>query len=82
MPVAHKCPDACSGGQQQRSAVARALANDPQADGPTGPLDTRNTAAELEILRDPAHKSCSVITITHGTEDRCIRMAGGRIVRA
>jgi putative ABC transport system ATP-binding protein len=77
MPVAHKRPDARSGSQRQRSAVAGALANDPQADEPTGSLDTRNTAAALEMLRDSVHKGCTVISIAHGTEDRCIRMAAG-----
>ena len=45
---AHKLPSACSGGQQQRAAIARSLANDPQiivADEPTGNLDSKTANA-------------------------------------
>ena len=50
----HYKPDKLSVGQQQRVAVARALANRPRlvlADEPTGALDTRNAQAVLELIR-------------------------------
>jgi ABC-type lipoprotein export system ATPase subunit len=53
----HHYPRQLSTGQQQRVAVARALANHPQvvlADEPTGNLDSRNSAESLELIR----KSC------------------------
>ncbi|CAH2604403.1 Lipoprotein-releasing system ATP-binding protein LolD [Rhodovastum atsumiense] len=88
LPVAHKRPDALSGGQRQRTAVARALANDPEfllADEPTGALDTRNAAAVFTILRDLAREGRTVIAVTHdeglaATADRRIRIVDGRLV--
>jgi putative ABC transport system ATP-binding protein len=83
----HK-PNALSGGEQQRVAVARAIVNRPAillADEPTGNLDSVNSAAVLDILKDLNHRlGQTVLMITHNPEaaayaDRTIRMRDGRI---
>lgn len=65
----HKRPHQISGGQRQRAAIARALANDPLiilADEPTGNLDTRAGANVRQILHDLTREfGKSVITVTH-----------------
>jgi putative ABC transport system ATP-binding protein len=83
----HK-PRALSGGEQQRVAIARALVNQPAillADEPTGNLDTTNSNAVLEILRDLNKRlGQTVLMITHNPEaaafaDRIVTMRDGRI---
>ncbi len=62
-------PDRLSGGEQQRVAVARALAQEPQvllADEPTGALDTGNAENIMEILREYAdRREATVFVISH-----------------
>ncbi len=86
----HK-PRALSGGEQQRVAIARALVNQPAillADEPTGNLDTANSNAVLEILRDLNRRiRQTILMITHNPEaaafsDRTVMMRDGRIVAA
>jgi lipoprotein-releasing system ATP-binding protein len=65
----HKTPDQLAGGQRQRVAVARALANDPPvilADEPTGSLDTLATSQVFSILRDlVVLRGKTVVAVTH-----------------
>ena len=84
----HK-PRAMSGGEQQRVAIARALVNRPAillADEPTGNLDTQNSDAVLNIMRDLNERlGQTILMITHNPEaaafaHRTIRMRDGRIV--
>lgn len=85
--VGHK-PSELSGGEQQRVAVARALANNPDvilADEPSGNLDTENARKLHQLffeLRDQFHQT--FIIVTHNEElaklsDRSIVMRDGQI---
>jgi len=78
-----------SGGQQQRTAIARALINNPKiilADEPTGNLDTENTATIYQIFRDINRQfGTTFIIVTHDRTiaqqtDRIIEISDGRIV--
>lgn len=67
--ILHKYPYHISGGQQQRTAVSRALVNEPSilfADEPTGNLDSKSAAAIMEcfekIVRD---LSTTILLVTH-----------------
>ena len=81
-------PVQMSGGEQQRTAIARAIVTEPLvvlADEPTGALDTQNAANVMEIfagLRSPERAVC---VDTHdrelaGATERRISMLDGRIV--
>ena len=84
----HK-PNALSGGEQQRVAIARAIANHPAillADEPTGNLDTENSKAVLEILRDLNNRTGqTILMITHNPEaaaygHHTVHMRDGKII--
>ena len=83
----HK-PSAMSGGERQRTAIARALINDPAiifADEPTGSLDSVNREEIQNIfteLRDKFNQT--IVMVTHdstlaGIADRIIEMADGKV---
>ena len=81
-------PSQLSGGEQQRVAVARALANRPAlvlADEPTGNLDESHAAVILSELRGLCReRGASVILVTHRADaaalaDRTMRLRGGRL---
>jgi ABC-type lipoprotein export system ATPase subunit len=65
---AHKMPAAVSGGQQQTTAIARALANDPPiviADEPTGNLDTRSAEHIYDIFETLKAQGKTIVMVTH-----------------
>lgn len=65
-------PHQLSGGEQQRTAVARALLHEPAlvlADEPTGNLDSHNAAQVLTVLRKVAsHAMTTLVVVTHSEE--------------
>lgn len=78
-----------SGGEQQRVAVARALANDPRiilADEPTGNLDTENSHRAFELLQEivqAGQKALLLVTHNPAIAERCDwihEMKDGRII--
>jgi len=87
----HHKPRALSGGEQQRVAIARAIVNHPAillADEPTGNLDTENSNAVLNLLRDLNQRlGQTILMITHNPEaaafgHRVVSMRDGRVVHA
>jgi lipoprotein-releasing system ATP-binding protein len=87
----HHRPGALSGGEQQRVAVARALATSPRAllaDEPTGDLDRATGRMLHEVLRGLVRsKGLTVVVVTHNEElaracDRVLKLEGGRLVPA
>ena len=80
--------DALSGGEQQRVAVARALALAPEvllADEPTAELDAENRARVLDALHRAALRGAAVLLTTHDEEvaarcDRRLHLEAGRLV--
>ncbi len=83
-------PEELSGGEKQKAAIARALANDPTlfiADEPTGNLDPENSKEILEILKAINSSGTTVMVITHDDylvdlmQTRVLRMEKGKIVK-
>jgi putative ABC transport system ATP-binding protein len=81
-------PTQLSGGEMQRVAVARALANQPQvilADEPTGNLDSRSGRGILALFHQLWREGVTIVLITHDlglarTCPRILRIQDGRIV--
>jgi putative ABC transport system ATP-binding protein len=89
--LALRMPHQLSGGQMQRTAIARALVHSPRillADEPTGNLDSATGSSILELLRQISNEQrTAVLMATHSTEaaaiaDAVIRLHDGRIVHS
>jgi putative ABC transport system ATP-binding protein len=86
---AHKLPSMVSGGQQQRAAIARALANDPPllvADEPTGNLDTRSANNIFDLFTGLVEQGKTLLMVTHDKElarrvPRVVEIIDGKITR-
>jgi putative ABC transport system ATP-binding protein len=81
-------PDELSGGEQQRTAIARALAHEPSlilADEPTGNLDGATGGRVLDLLAELAHeRGTTMLVATHSDEvvrraDRVVALRDGRV---
>jgi putative ABC transport system ATP-binding protein len=85
----NKLPGQVSGGQQQRAAIARALANDPPllvADEPTGNLDARTAIDVFTLFSHLADQGKTLVMVTHNEDLACqvqrtIEIKSGLITR-
>ncbi len=84
-----RAPATLSGGEQQRAAIARALANDPPlllADEPTGNLDSASAEGVLDVFTDLVNRGTTLLLVTHDEDlarrraHRLVRVADGRVV--
>jgi polar amino acid transport system ATP-binding protein len=82
-------PTRSSGGQQQRIAIARALAMEPKVmlfDEPTSALDPELGLEVLQVMRELADEGMTMIVVTHeihfaqDVSDRVVVMADGRVI--
>jgi len=86
---ANKLPSMVSGGQQQRAAIARALANDPPllvADEPTGNLDQRTAGDVFDLFNRLVEEGKTMLMVTHDKElarrvPRVVEITDGKITR-
>lgn len=77
-----------SGGEKQRTAIARAIVNDPQivlADEPTGSLDSKTAADIMDVFKQLNAEGKTIIIVTHDKEiarqcKRIIEISDGEIV--
>ncbi len=86
----HHRPSALSGGEQQRTAVARALAADPQvllADEPSGNLDHHNSERLHDLFVELAHEmEIAMVVVTHNRSfaaraDRVLQLEDGKLTQ-
>ena len=77
--INHK-PSELSGGEQQRTAIARALSNHPAiilADEPTGEVDTKTRDIIVRLLKDLSQEGHTILVVTH---DTAVAQQTGRII--
>ena len=85
---AHKSPNLISGGQQQRLAIARALANDPDlivADEPTGNLDSVTSETIFKLFESLIDQGKTIVMVTHDNSlayrfTHLLRIADGELI--
>ena len=85
---AHKMPSAVSGGQRQRAAIARALANDPPvivADEPTGNLDSVTAETVFGVFQELVREGKTIVMVTHDESlskkfDYVLKIVDGQMV--
>lgn len=84
-----KYPDKLSGGEQQRVAIARSVIYQPDVlllDEPTGNLDSKNTLAIMQLLKDLNKlKNITIVQVTHSRlvaefSDRILTLSDGEII--
>ncbi|MFA5326978.1 MAG: ABC transporter ATP-binding protein [Prolixibacteraceae bacterium] len=89
--VAHQKPSELSGGECQRTAVARALINQPKlilADEPTGALDQKSSGILADLLVELNHEEgVTLIVVTHSMElakkmERVYKLENGKLVES
>jgi putative ABC transport system ATP-binding protein len=86
---ADKLPSALSGGEQQRAAIARALANDPPlvvGDEPTGNLDTKTANEVFGLFESLVEQGKTLLVVTHDRSlsrrtERVLHLLDGRLAR-
>ncbi len=86
---ADKLPAMVSGGQQQRAAIARALATDPSllvGDEPTGNLDSRTAGEIFDLFSQLVDQGKTMLMVTHDKElakrvPRVVEITDGKITR-
>lgn len=86
--IANKYPSQISGGQQQRAAIARALANNPKVlvgDEPTGNLDMVSAGLVFALFEDLVSQGTTIVMVTHdrdlaGQIPRVEEVRDGRLV--
>lgn len=72
--ILEKYPYEVSGGQKQRTAIARALITDPKlvlADEPTGALDSRSSAQVMKMFTDIYRMGQTILVVTHSVKTAC-----------
>ncbi len=85
-----KLPSELSGGEQQRVAIARSLANDPRiivGDEPTGNLDSKTEERMFDLLKELNDRGKTIVYVTHSLAlakkaQRVIHMLDGKIIES
>ena len=83
----HHRPRELSGGERQRTAIARALANDPEvllADEPTGNLDVQTGGEILDLIQEAHQEGLTIVMVTHDQRiadraDRSVQLIDGQL---